>query len=143
MAPIQKLDRDRLLSFVDKVQPRGETPLVYSTLQTPADLKAVGGGSVILITDGEESCGGDASKAADELKAAGVSVTLNIVGFTLKGKEVERQLTSLAESTGGHYYSAENGETLSRALMIAALQRFPYTVFDAAGHKIYKPDCFH
>jgi hypothetical protein len=41
--PIQKLDRARLLAIVDRTQPRGETPLVYSVLQTPADLKPLGG----------------------------------------------------------------------------------------------------
>ena len=65
LLPIQKLDRQRILSTVDNLKPRGDTPLVYSVLQTPADLKAVGGGSVIVITDGQETCHGDPVKAAE------------------------------------------------------------------------------
>jgi hypothetical protein len=133
--PIQKLDRQRVLSMVDRARPRGETPLVYSVLQTPADLKAVGGGSVILITDGEESCNGDPKAAVEQLKASGINVTLNIVGFTLTGQEVQRQLGVLAEGTGGRYYSAQNGQALARAVTIAAVGHIPFTVLDSAGHE--------
>src|SRR5205807_9481059 len=119
--PIQKLDRPQMMAVADSLKPRGETPLVYSVLQSPADLKAVGGGSVIVITDGEETCGGNPITAADQLKDSGIPITLNIVGFTLKGKKVEQQLTQFAQATGGQYYSAQDGEALSRALRSAAL----------------------
>jgi len=141
LLPIEKLDRQRILSTVDNLKPRGDTPLVYSVLQTPADLKAVGGGSVIVITDGQETCHGDPVKAAEALKTAGIPVTLNIVGFTLKGKEkqdVERLMSPFAEATGGHYYYAENGEALARALSQAALNKFPYEVFDSTGQQVAK-----
>jgi hypothetical protein len=140
IVPIQKLNRNRLLSVIDSTQPRGETPLVYSVLQTAADLKAVGGGSVILITDGEESCHGDAAAAARELKASGVDVTLQILGFTLSGKQVEQQLTQFAQATGGRYYSAQDGETLGRALLMAAVDKMPFAVFDAAGRQVATGD---
>ena len=136
VAPIAKLDRARLLSLVNNAKPRGETPLVYSVLQTPADLHTVGGGSVILITDGEESCGGDPHRAAEELKKAGVEITLDIVGFTLTGQQVQRELTQFAEATGGRYYGAENAQTLARAVMIAATEKIPYEVYDALGKKV-------
>ena len=136
VAPIAKLDRARLLNLVNTTKPRGETPLVYSVLQTPADLQAVGGGSVILITDGEESCGGDPKKAAEELQKAGVSISLDIVGFTLTGQKVQQDLTQFAEATGGRYYRAENAQSLARALMIAATEKIPYEVYDAAGKQV-------
>jgi hypothetical protein len=139
LLPIRKLDRQRILSTVDNLKPRGDTPLVYSVRQTPADLKAVGGGSVIVITDGQETCHGDPVKAAEELKAAAIPVTLNIVGFTLKGKEkedVERLMSPFAEATGGHYYYAEDGEALARALSTAALNKFPYEVFNSSGQQV-------
>jgi hypothetical protein len=133
VVPITKLDRDRILSVASALKPRGETPLVRSALKTIADLKAVGGGSVILITDGEESCGGNARTAAREIKASGVNLTLNIVGFTLAGKTAEAELAAFAGSTGGHYYGAQDGEQLARAVKLAALQRLPYDIFDRSG----------
>jgi len=133
LVPIGKLDRDRLVKATEQLKPRGETPLVRSVLKTVGDLKAARGGSVILITDGEESCKGNAQSAARQIKASGVKVTLNIVGFTLTGRQVEGELGSFAGSTGGHYYGAQDGGQLSRAITMAALQRLPYDVVDNTG----------
>ena len=136
VVPIQKLDQRALLGAAEAVKPKGETPLVYSVLQSPDDLKAVGGGTVIVITDGEESCHGDPVKAAAQLKASGLDITLNIVGFTLTGKAVQQQLGKFAQATGGHFYAADSGPALARALQIAAVDRFPYTVTDATGKEV-------
>jgi hypothetical protein len=133
LVPLVKLDRARVLKVASRLRPRGETPLIRSVLQTVGDLRAVGGGSVILITDGEESCKGDAKAAAAELQGSGLNVTLNIVGFTLTGEAVEAELGALAGSTGGRYYGAQDGEQLSRAVKLAALQRLPYDILDASG----------
>jgi hypothetical protein len=131
--PIQQLDRQAILSAAKAVTPKGETPLVYSVLQAPADLKSVGGGTVIVITDGEESCKGDIAKAAAELKASGQNITLNIVGFTVTGQKAQASLAGFAEATGGRFYPAATGEALGQALMIAAIEKFPYSIYDASG----------
>ena len=133
LVPIGRLDRDRLVKTTSQLKPRGETPLVRSVLKTVDDLKAAGGGSVILITDGQESCQGNAQSAARQIKASRVNVRLNIVGFTLTEKQVEHELGSFAASTGGQYYGAQDGEQLSRALRLAALQHLPYDVLDKSG----------
>jgi hypothetical protein len=133
VVPIAKLDRARILAAASRLRPRGETPLIRSVLQTIGDLKTAGGGSVILITDGEESCKGDPRAAADQLKGAGLNLTLNIVGFTLTGQATEAELGALAGSTGGRYYGAQDGPQLARAVMLAALQRLPYDILDGSG----------
>jgi hypothetical protein len=133
LVPIAKLDREQIVKATSELKPRGETPLVRSVLKTVDDLKAAGGGSVILITDGEESCKGNPQSAARQIKASGVKVTLNIVGFTLTGQQVERELGSFAASTGGQYYGAQDGQQLSRAIRLAALQHLPYDVLDKTG----------
>jgi hypothetical protein len=133
VVPIGPLDRAKLLQTASRLSPRGETPLVRSVLKTVDDLKAAGGGSAILITDGEESCRGDARTAAAAIKKSGLNVTLNIVGFTLTGKNVESDLSGLAGATGGRYYGAQDGAQLSRALKIAAIRSLPFDVVDASG----------
>jgi hypothetical protein len=133
IVPIAKLNRQRILSTASKLRPRGETPLIRSALATVNDLKAVGGGSVILITDGEESCKGDPKAAAETLKASGLNLTLNIVGFTITGEATKGELGALAGSTGGRFYSAQDGAQLSRAVMLAALHRLPYDILDQSG----------
>jgi hypothetical protein len=134
LVAIAKLDRGKILDAATALKPRGETPLVRSVLKTVGDLKAAGGGSVILITDGEESCQGNAKSAAKEIAKSGVNLTLNIVGFTLTGQRVESELGAFAASTGGHYYGAQDGEQLARAVRMAALQHLPYDLLDGSGN---------
>ena len=130
------LDRKRLLDVARRLRPRGETPLVRSVLASPDDLKPVGGGTVILITDGEESCQGDLAAAAEKLRASGVELTLNIVGFTLTGKKTGEELGGLASSTGGRFYAAQNGDALARAVILSALQAVPFEVLDESGQVV-------
>jgi len=140
VVPIRKLNRAQILSIVGVTKPRGETPLVYSVLQTINDLKTAGGGSVVLITDGEESCHGDPVAAATALRNSGLDVTVNVVGFTLTAKQSQQPLSALASGTGGRFYSAQNGEALGRALLAAAINRFPYRVLDGAGKPVAAGD---
>ena len=134
--PVKKLDRKAILARANLFKPKGETPLVFSALQAPGDLKALGGGTVILITDGEESCKGDPVKAAAELKASGLDIRLNIVGFALKNPQTQKDLAGFSQATGGLFYSAETGAGLADAVMLAAVEKFPYTVYDTAGKAV-------
>jgi hypothetical protein len=106
---------------------------VYSVLQGGKDLQSAGGGSIVLITDGEESCGGDFAAATSALKAQGVDLRLDIVGFTLTDAKASQPLAAMAGATGGAFYSAKDGAALTRALVAATLTRFPYTVYAASG----------
>jgi hypothetical protein len=133
LVPVGTLDRDNVLNRAKEFKPKGETPLVYSALQAPTDLKAVGGGTVVLITDGEESCKGDPVKAAAELKASGLDLRLNIIGFAVTNTKTQNDLAGFAQGTGGMFYSAQTGGALAEALMVAAIDKFPYAVYDAAG----------
>ena len=131
--PVQGGTRADILKTIDTARPRGETPLVYSVLQAVDDLKRVGGGGVVLITDGEESCGGDFAAAARAIHDSGFDFRLNIVGFTLTGQKAKDDLGSLTSAAGGHYYTAADGPALSRAVVAATISRFPYSVIDASG----------
>ncbi len=136
VVPVRTLDRAAILKAAKVYKPKGETPLVYSAMQAPADLKAVGGGTVILITDGEESCKGDPVKAAADLKASGLDIKLNIVGFALTNPKTQRDLAGFSQATGGLFYAAQSGQALGDALMVAAIDKFPYAIFDGAGKQV-------
>jgi hypothetical protein len=140
VVPMGRANQAGLLKQVDALQPRGETPLVYSVLQGAGDLKGSGGGNLVLITDGEESCGGDLEAAKAALKKLGVDLTLNIVGFTLAGAQARAPLAGLAGSTGGAYLSAKDGPSLARAIVAAATDRFPYKVLGTRGETVAAGD---
>jgi len=140
VVPLGRANQAAILKQVDTLQPRGETPLVYSVLQGAADLKGSGGGNLVLVTDGEESCGGDIQVAKGELKKLEIDLTLNIVGFTLAGAQARAPLAGLAGSTGGAYLSAQDGPSLARAIVAAATDRFPYKVLGAKGETVAAGD---
>lgn len=98
------------------IKPLGRTPLAYSATEVintlrEADEKA----TVILVTDGIESCDGNICEVVQAAKDDGIDFKLHIIGFGLQGEETT-QLQCAANAGGGQYYDAENAETLSSVL---------------------------
>jgi len=109
-----------------------KTPIADSLAKIESDLKQVHGRKVIvLVTDGEETCDGDAEKVIRNLRDKGVDVSLNIVGFAIDDAALESQFQSWAELGGGRYFSAKNQQGLSQALEVAL--KIPYAVYDQNG----------
>ncbi|NOZ32238.1 MAG: VWA domain-containing protein [Alphaproteobacteria bacterium] len=100
----------------EKITPLGKTPLAASVRQAAEILRYTQEpATVILITDGIETCGVDICKAAQDLEAAGVDFQINVVGFGLSAQEGQ-QLICLAEETGGLYLAANDAAGLADAL---------------------------
>ncbi len=97
--------------------PYGYTPLAKSLELAGEDLLAVESDKqmIILLTDGEESCGGDPQAVAANLRSRGIDVEVHIVGFDLALEEAA-VLKDVAVAGGGAYYDAQNLEELSSAL---------------------------
>jgi hypothetical protein len=74
--------------------------------------------TIILVTDGTESCRANPCEVATDLEADGFDFTVHVVGFGLKPAE-GRRLTCIANRTGGKYYPAKNARALARALEAA------------------------
>ena len=108
----------RIMGEVEAVSPAGRTPLTTGVRlaaealdyrQKPA--------TVLLITDGEETCGGDPCALAEELRSHGSQTTVHIVGYkdelAIKGPFQSR---CLAEKTGGKYFSVRTVPELVKAM---------------------------
>jgi Ca-activated chloride channel family protein len=105
-----------IAAAADKMRFLGKTPLTESVRQAAAALRAgEDKATVILITDGVETCAADPCALADELEATGVAFTAHVVGFGLS-REEGRQVACLAERTGGRYIRAGNEAELKDAL---------------------------
>jgi len=114
LVPIGPLAKALLIETVNKIQLKGKTPLVHSVLEAIKDFEKIPNGSVILVTDGIESCNGDIKSIAPTIKTAGLELKVHIVGFDIKEKESREQLEAIAKSTDGRYLDAKNaGELLS------------------------------
>jgi Ca-activated chloride channel homolog len=94
----------------------GKTPLTESVRRAAAELKSTEAkATVILITDGIETCEADPCALGAELEASGVDFTAHVVGFGLTEEEGQA-VACLAENTGGKYIQAADAGGLVEAL---------------------------
>jgi hypothetical protein len=116
LVPIGPVDKPRLIDTVNKIQLKGKTPLVYSVLEAIKDFAGIPNGSIILVTDGIESCNGDIKAIAPEIKKSGLELRVNIVGFDIKEAAERQELEAIAKSTEGMYLDAKDARGLLTAL---------------------------
>jgi len=131
VVPIGPVDKAALVGMVEKIQTKGRTPLVASVLAAVKDFEKVPNGTIVLVTDGIESCKGDIKSIAPAIQAAGLELKVNIVGFDIKEAEGRAELESIARSTGGRYLDAKDAGELLTAL--EATLKLEFVVIDAAG----------
>ncbi len=131
VVPIGPVDKPALVGMVEKIQTKGRTPLVASVLAAIKDLEKIPDGSIVLVTDGIESCKGDIKSIAPAIKAAGLELKVNIVGFDIKEAAGRAELESIARSTGGRYLDAKDAGELLAAL--EQTLKLEYVAVDAAG----------
>jgi Ca-activated chloride channel family protein len=111
---------DVLMGEVNSVVPAGQTPLTDSVQRAAEELHfrdkpAV----VVLLTDGEETCGGDPCRLARQLKAEATGLTIHVIGFKVSGQTwltPETGSACMAEETGGLSITAHDKDELIEAL---------------------------
>lgn len=116
LVTIGPLNKSFLIETINNLQPKGKTPLVFSVLEAIKDFAGQKEGSIILITDGIESCGGDIRSIESALKKSNIELNLNIVGFAIKEDKARRELESIAKEAGGIYLDARNTKELVSSL---------------------------
>lgn len=109
--------RSSILETINKITPTGKTPLTDAVEQAAKALSYKDQpATVVLISDGLESCERDPCALADALSKGGVGFTAHVVGFGLKSDEDAQSLACIAERTGGQYITASNADELGSAL---------------------------
>ena len=99
----------------------GKTPMTDAVRMAASELRSTEEkATVILITDGIETCGADPCALGLELEASGVDFTAHVVGFGLTEEE-GRQVSCLATNTGGLYITAADMAGLTDALQTTVL----------------------
>jgi Ca-activated chloride channel family protein len=118
LSPLGPLDRTALAGQIDALKPRGKTPITNS-LQKAFDVvraQAAGGPvSVVLVTDGLETCAGDPCRLTRDARTAGLKFTMHVIGFDV-GKVGVSQLECVAQAGDGLYLGAQNADELAMAL---------------------------
>ncbi len=131
VVPIGPLAKSQLITTINSITPKGKTPLVFSVLEAGKDFEKINRGSIILITDGIESCNGDINSIAPAFKKLGIGLKVHIVGFDIKEAEAKQQLEAIAKSTDGVYLDAKDSQQLLSSLQ-QTLQ-IEYIILDEKG----------
>jgi Ca-activated chloride channel family protein len=101
-----------------RLNPKGKTPITQAVRAAAEALRFTEDkATVILVTDGIETCNADPCAAARELEAQGIDFTTHVVGFGLS-KDEGRQVACIAEATGGKYFEASDAAGLAAALAV-------------------------
>ncbi len=134
MQEVAPLDRDSLDGLVVGISPQfnANTAIAAALAQVPSDLAEVEGKKIIiLLTDGQETCGGDPAAEIQGLVDAGFDVQVNIVGFAIADDELRGEFEGWAAIGGGEYYDAGDTDELKAALN--TVFSLGYEVTDADG----------
>jgi hypothetical protein len=116
LVPAGPGNSSKIKAAVDDLNPKGKTPITDAIRLAAKELRSTEEkATVILVSDGLETCNADPCAAAAELERAGVDFTVHVVGFATSEEE-NRQLQCLAKNTGGRFLGAGNASQLKEAM---------------------------
>ena len=94
--------RTSLRAQINSLEPRGYTSIALALDRASKVIKE-GQTRIILITDGEERCGGDPLKVATAIRHTSKDAKLHIIGLSLDF-ETKQSLLTLADAGGGKLF---------------------------------------
>ena len=105
----------KLRTLAAKLTPKGWTPIGFSLKEAAKDLTEFDTKVILLLSDGEETCGGDPVGVMEELKAQGIEITVHTIGFDVDATTA-KQLKAISEASGGTYVDAGSIDELREGL---------------------------
>jgi|GEM_PF-3558606 hypothetical protein len=132
LAPVNVAD---FTAAATSVQAIGYTPIARTLENSITDVPAGGSTTVVLISDGEESCGGDPCSVVRELVANGIEVRVNTIGVAADAN-TRAQLQCIAEVSGGAYFDVNDADELKVVMLQAAAPPVP----DPGVVQVVNPD---
>ena len=129
---ISGFQKDAMVQNVSGLKSYGMTALGHSLELAGKDFSAGQDvkKNIILISDGEETCGKDPIGVMEALKAQGIQIVIHAIGFSASDAG-KAQLKKLSEITGGSYREAEDAVSLKTSLAQSVQQ----TVLLQANHE--------
>jgi Ca-activated chloride channel family protein len=119
--PPMKNATEPIMSVVNALTPAGKTPIAAAVTRAAEVLHHRSEkGVIVVLTDGEETCGGKPCELGKWLKAQSRDLTVHVIGyqllnFTWTGYQSILDVKCLAEETGGLYITAETRQDLIEA----------------------------
>jgi Ca-activated chloride channel family protein len=113
---------ERIVGVVKALTPAGKTPLAASVAQAADVLDyEKKPGVIVVLTDGEETCGGAPCDLGKKLHGHAIQLTVHVIGLRVKnytwtGEQSILEAKCLADQNGGLYITVETEEELTDAL---------------------------
>lgn len=111
--PLGHAGPDAVAASLAQLRARGKTPL-SAALRQAAALLPEQGGTIVLLSDGLETCHEDPCAVAEDLRKAHADLVIHVVGFGLPAKEM--QVLACIAGKSGLAVDAGDGAALSKAL---------------------------
>lgn len=112
----------RILETVNDLTPAGQIPLSEAVAKAAHVLEyRTKPGAIVLLTDGEETCGGSPCNLGKALRKEGLRLTVHVIGLRVRGitwtgEQAVVDSKCLAEATGGLFTAVETEAELVDAL---------------------------
>ena len=121
---VQPVQSQVIDAALNQLKPRGMTPIGASLRRGAEALKGLPGKStIVLISDGTETCGSDPCQVAREVReSTGIDVKVHSVGLDIGAAE-RGTLECVATGGGGTYYPVKDEEQLRTALKTATQEK--------------------
>ena len=118
IVPMGFNNAEQISSQMNRLRPRGMTPITYSLKQSvKKDLNGYDGiKHIILLTDGGENCDESPCEYAIELMKKRRDIKIDVIAFDVPDDDDLAQLKCTADVTGGNFSEADTKAELFRAM---------------------------
>ena len=118
-------NRDAILARTASVKAQGYTPITYVLQLAAADIaKEPGSRTIVLVSDGKETCAGDPCAAARALAVADARLVIHTIGFNVDAA-ARFELQCIARVARGTYSDATGAGDLGARLGEVAAAKEP------------------
>ncbi len=115
LAPLASGDASRIVTPLDKLNPRGKGPIAGALREAAKLLAGVPQSSIILIHDNADNCRADPCEVATEIAASQPGLRVHLVGLALDPDELART-SCVAKTTGGQIFDARDAPAVATSL---------------------------
>jgi hypothetical protein len=117
IAPVETGQVERIASWLQSADARGMTPLANSIRMALDDFVDDPDrvNSIVMISDGIDTCDGNPCMLVEEAKAGGVNFKMHVIGMDVDA-ETRTQLECIARASEGIYRDARSAKELNQSL---------------------------
>lgn len=130
---------EELKNTLDSLNIYWQTPLEQTLIESQHDFFIDNKiHEIIIITDGDDTCGGAPCDRASYLRK-NYGIVINVIAVRIDNEKTEESLTCIAEKSDGKYFNVKNHDDISKVTFeLLGLPTSPLVVIleDRAGSKV-------